>query len=142
MQYINGSLGRDVKLSSLQKIKLGLLGKVLLDYKKNPFGNKKVFFYAFKCAVHGLQMDYPHGYAGTLTCPECIKQQATKLIFSKKSILANLRNKKKLQESEGPATISKEKAGFISKNQAVLGVSVVGLICMMGYKIYKNRQNE
>ena len=31
-------------------------------------------FYEFKCLVHGLVENYPHGFAEILRCPECDKE--------------------------------------------------------------------
>ena len=28
-------------------------------------------YYRFRCPVHGLVEDYPHGYHSILVCPEC-----------------------------------------------------------------------
>ena len=128
-----------MKLSLPQRIKLGLFGKALLGYFEKSLGEEQVTYYAFKCPIHGIQMDYPHGHDNTLTCPECFKQVANRLRALKKSILVNPVKVTERQKEE-PENTLKEK-GFISKNKAWLGISAAGLICaLIGYKIIKNRK--
>ena len=60
-------------------MKLSLWQRLILKVKKHVFvGNRKssgwrgsLPFYAFKCPVHCIQVDYPHGHNGRLDCPKC-----------------------------------------------------------------------
>jgi hypothetical protein len=30
--------------------------------------------YVFNCRTHGLQLTYPHGYYGLVSCDKCLKE--------------------------------------------------------------------
>ena len=64
-----------IKLSLTQKIRLGILGITPTEKKKRPGWRGELQFYAFKCPVHGVVEDYPHGYRQTLRCRECGNDQ-------------------------------------------------------------------
>lgn len=60
-----------IELSLLQRFKLRLNGTVYLFDVKRVGGKGSLPFYAFKCPVHGIVSDYPHGYKKVLRCPYC-----------------------------------------------------------------------
>jgi len=60
-----------VELSFIQKVTLRLLGLVFTGRRTRPGWKGPLPFFAFKCPVHGLVENYPHGYAERLECPLC-----------------------------------------------------------------------
>jgi hypothetical protein len=60
-------------LTFTQKIRLELLGITPTEKKKLPGWKGELQFYAFKCPVHGIVEDYPHGYRQVLSCRKCRK---------------------------------------------------------------------
>ncbi len=66
-----------IKLSFIQKIKLRLFGNVFTERRTRPGWSGSLPFYAFKCEVHGLVEDYPHGYRAILRCTECQNESNT-----------------------------------------------------------------
>ena len=64
-----------LKLTLTQKIRLELLGITPTEKKKLPGWNGELQFYAFKCPVHGIVEDYPHGYRQVLSCRKCRKKE-------------------------------------------------------------------
>jgi len=58
-------------LTFTQKIRLELLGITPTEKKKLPGWKGELQFYAFKCPVHGIIEDYPHGYRQVLRCRRC-----------------------------------------------------------------------
>ena len=65
--------GRDEerKLSPLKRLILFLIGQVCVGRWIRPGWSDPLSFYAFKCPVHGIVEDYPHGYVYRLDCPMC-----------------------------------------------------------------------
>ena len=63
------------KLTFTQKIRLELLGITPTEKKKLPGWKGELQFYAFKCPVHGIVEDYPHGYRQVLSCKKCRKTE-------------------------------------------------------------------
>jgi hypothetical protein len=63
-------LSRD--LSSVQKLRFKLFGRVFVGLRNRRGRGASLPFYAFKCPVHGIVEDYPHGYHGRLDCPLCL----------------------------------------------------------------------
>jgi hypothetical protein len=35
-------------------------------------GGAELPLYTFRCSIHGIFEDYPHGYKGRLDCPLCL----------------------------------------------------------------------
>jgi hypothetical protein len=64
-----------IKLTLAQKIRLKLTGITPTEKKKYPGWRGELQFYAFKCPIHGLVEDYPHGYMQTLRCRKCSQNQ-------------------------------------------------------------------
>ena len=60
-----------IELSFFQRVKLRLFGNVFTERRTRPGWKGPLPFYAFKCPVHGVVEDYPHGYRGVLRCPKC-----------------------------------------------------------------------
>ncbi len=59
-----------VELSFIQRVQLRLFGIVFIERRIRPGWKGPLPFDAFKCPVHGLVEDYPHGYRGVLRLPE------------------------------------------------------------------------
>lgn len=64
-----------IKLSLAQRIRLEILGVTPTERRKRPGWRGELQFYAFKCPIHGVVEDYPHGYQQTLRCGKCSKNQ-------------------------------------------------------------------
>ena len=62
----------ETDLSLWQHLCLRLFGNVEVGEVKQTYGHAKL--YAFRCEIHGLQTDTPHGYGGYAYCEECEKQ--------------------------------------------------------------------
>jgi hypothetical protein len=60
-----------IQLTFTQKIRLELFGITPTEKKKLPGWKGELQFYAFKCPVHGVVEDYPHGYRQILRCKRC-----------------------------------------------------------------------
>ena len=60
-----------LQLTFTQKIRLELLGITPTEKKKLPGWKGELQFYAFKCPIHGIVEDYPHGYRQVLRCRKC-----------------------------------------------------------------------
>ena len=58
-------------MNPLQRLELFLTGKAFVGYRKRPGWSKANPFYAFRCPIHGIVEDYPHGYHERLDCPLC-----------------------------------------------------------------------
>jgi hypothetical protein len=58
-------------LSSVQRLRLRLFGRVFVGWGSRRGWRSELPFYAFRCPVHGIVEDYPHGYHGRLDCPLC-----------------------------------------------------------------------
>ena len=58
-------------LTLTQKIRLEILGITPTEKKKLPGWKGELQFYAFKCPVHGIVEDYPHGYRKVIRCRKC-----------------------------------------------------------------------
>ena len=57
-------------LNPFQRLELFLTGKVYVGHRGRP-GWGPLPFYAFRCPIHGIVEDYPHGYGEHLDCPRC-----------------------------------------------------------------------
>ena len=60
------------ELSLIQKLRLRLFGRVLVGWRNRRLWRAELPFYAFRCPIHGIVEDYPHGYHGRLDCPLCL----------------------------------------------------------------------
>ena len=65
----------EVTITHLQRLEIRLLGKAFLGYRARDGWRQPLPFYAFRCPVHGLVEDYPHGYAKRLDCPLCSREE-------------------------------------------------------------------
>ena len=61
----------EIDLTLFQRFKLWLNGTVYLHHVKHVGWSAPLPFYAFKCPVHGIVSDYPHGWKKKLSCPYC-----------------------------------------------------------------------
>lgn len=61
----------EIDLTLFQRFKLWLNGTVYLYHVKEVGWSGSLPFYAFRCPVHGIVSDYPHGYKKILRCPYC-----------------------------------------------------------------------
>ena len=71
---INSSL-HTMKLTLIQKIKLKMNGRLYIEHRTRPSWKGSLPFYAFKCPVHGIVIDYPHGLEDDLACPICWEEK-------------------------------------------------------------------
>jgi hypothetical protein len=60
-----------VELTLTQRIKLEILGITPTEKRRLPGWSGELQFYAFKCPIHGIVEDYPHGYKQELRCRKC-----------------------------------------------------------------------
>ena len=65
----------EIQLSFTQKIRIKILGITPTMKKKLPGWRGELQFYAFKCPIHGIIEDYPHGYRQILRCRRCENNQ-------------------------------------------------------------------
>jgi hypothetical protein len=62
-----------IKLSLMQRLKLRILGYVYVG-EFQDWGFRGVLpFYAVRCRLHGIFLDYPHGYKEYFLCPKCME---------------------------------------------------------------------
>ena len=66
----------------LQRFKLSLFGYVYIGHRTRTGWNGPLPFFAFRCPVHGLVEDYPHGYSDRLDCPRCQREEILLREFS------------------------------------------------------------
>jgi hypothetical protein len=64
-----------VKLTTIQRLRLEILGITPTEKRKLPGWSGELQFYAFKCPEHGIVEDYPHGYRQVLRCRKCRNEQ-------------------------------------------------------------------
>jgi len=60
-----------INLTLIQKFKLKINGQVYIEHRTRPRWKGSLPFYAFKCPVHGIVIDYAHGVDDFLSCPKC-----------------------------------------------------------------------
>jgi len=65
----------DSDLTRSQRFKLRLSGYVYIGHRTRTGWNGPLPFFAFRCPVHGLVEDYPHGYSDRLDCPRCQREE-------------------------------------------------------------------
>lgn len=64
-----------VRLSLIQKIKMKFDGRVYIEHRTRLGWKGSLPFYAFKCPVHGVVIDYPHGHDEYLVCQKCWEEE-------------------------------------------------------------------
>ena len=72
-----------IKLSTTQKIKMLWDGYVYVGHETRPGWSGTLPFFVFKCRVHGMVKDYPHGYDERLECPHCVRELGESLRLNK-----------------------------------------------------------
>jgi hypothetical protein len=65
----------DSDLSLPQRIKLRLFGQAYIGNRIREEWKGPLPFYVFRCHIHGLVEDYPHGYSDRLDCPRCLREE-------------------------------------------------------------------
>ena len=66
----------DSDLTVSQRFKLRLYGYVYIGHRTRTGWNDPLPFFAFRCPVHGLVEDYPHGNSDRLDCPRCQREES------------------------------------------------------------------
>jgi hypothetical protein len=61
------------ELSLFKRLVLRLCGHVYIGSRTMPGWSSSLPFYAFRCPVHGLVVDYPRGFNEKLRCPLCFE---------------------------------------------------------------------
>ena len=64
-----------LQLSTVQRLRLTLMGVTPTEKKQLPGWKHGMQFYAFNCKKHGLVENYPHGYMKKLACPLCTSEK-------------------------------------------------------------------
>ena len=64
-----------VELSVFQRLRLRLFGSVPVGYRIKQGWRAPIMHYAFRCPVHGVVVDYPHGYRDRLDCLRCLEEK-------------------------------------------------------------------
>lgn len=67
--------GEGLAMNPLQRLELFLTGRAFLGAQKRPGWKGHLPFYAFRCPIHGIVEDYPHGYNEHLDCPKCTRER-------------------------------------------------------------------
>ncbi len=73
-----------LSLPRLRRLELKLFGYAYIGHRRQPGWKGPLPFYAFKCGVHGLVEDYPHGYNKRLDCPLCIREDELIRVFDER----------------------------------------------------------
>lgn len=63
--------GTQKTLTWAQKFSLMIGAPTYLGHRTRTGWRSSLPFYAFKCPIHGIVEDYPHGYNNRLDCPKC-----------------------------------------------------------------------
>lgn len=71
-------------LPPLRRLQLKLLGYAYIGHRRQPDWKGPLPFYVFKCGVHGLVEDYPHGYNKRLDCPLCLREDELIRVFDER----------------------------------------------------------
>ena len=61
-------------LSWSQRLRLRLFGHVSVGYRMKEGWRAPIEHFAFRCPVHGIVVDYPHGVREVLRCPKCCEE--------------------------------------------------------------------
>jgi hypothetical protein len=81
----------EVTITHMQRLEIRLLGKAFVGYRARDGWRQSLPFYAFRCPVHGLVEDYPHGYAERLDCPLCSRKELAAIrVAEDEAILAEM----------------------------------------------------
>jgi len=67
-------MSEEVELSPLQRLRLKLFGKVPVGYRQKQGWRAPIMHYAFRCPIHGVVVDYKHGFKNRLSCPLCLEE--------------------------------------------------------------------
>ncbi len=62
---------QQVKITTIQRLRLEITGITPTERRRLPGWSGELQFYAFKCPIHGIVEDYPHGYRQVLRCRKC-----------------------------------------------------------------------
>jgi len=81
---IDNRRSSELSLPLLRRLQLKLFGYAYIGHRRQPGWKGPLPFYAFKCRVHGLVEDYPHGYNKRLDCPLCIREDELIRIFDER----------------------------------------------------------
>ena len=65
----------DPRIKLLQRLKLQLNGYLYVGDRLKEGWKEPLPHYAFKCPIHGIVIDYPHGYEQRLECPKCREEE-------------------------------------------------------------------
>ena len=81
----------EATVTHLQRLEIRLLGKAFMGYRARDGWRQPLPFYAFRCPVHGLVEDYPHGYTERLDCPLCSREELAAIrVAEDEAILAEI----------------------------------------------------
>ena len=58
-----------------QRLRFQFSGYVYVGDRQHEGWTDTLPFYAFKCPVHGMVENYPHGFEQKLECPQCMEEQ-------------------------------------------------------------------
>jgi hypothetical protein len=61
-------------LSYFMRLIIFLTGQVFVEHRRRHGWSGPLPFYAFTCPIHGVVVDYPHGYSERLECPRCYQE--------------------------------------------------------------------
>ena len=61
----------EMPLSLFKRLALCVFGQVYIGNRTRSGWSGSLPFYAFNCPLHGVVVDYPHGYENRLDCPKC-----------------------------------------------------------------------
>jgi hypothetical protein len=73
-------------LPLLRRLQLRLLGYAYIGHRRQPEWKGALPFYAFRCGVHGLVEDYPHGYNKRLDCSLCLREDELIRFFDEREV--------------------------------------------------------
>ena len=60
-----------MNLGIIQRLQLRLTGTVCVGNRMKLGWKEPIPHYAFRCPIHGIVVNYPHGYRQRLECPKC-----------------------------------------------------------------------
>jgi hypothetical protein len=60
-----------MKVSLRERIVIRLMGRVYREHRTLEGWSRSLPFYLARCPEHGFYEDYPHGFKGYMSCPEC-----------------------------------------------------------------------
>ena len=64
---------REKDLTTFQRLRIQINGYVPIGNYTRPGWKGDLTFYAFRCKLHGLVCNYPHG-EDNLGCPKCLEE--------------------------------------------------------------------